>query len=53
MFEDLADAFTERSAEAFEYQMWVRFRDCTAAGRGEIVAQEDIVQGEGGGRAVG
>ena len=53
VFKDLADAFTERAGEAFEDQMWVRFGDCPTAGRGKVVAQEDIVQGEGGGGAVG
>ncbi len=43
VFEDLADAFSEGGGEAFEKQVWVGFGDCAARGRGEIVAQQDVV----------
>lgn len=52
MFEDLADAFSERTGEAFEKQVRIGFGDCTTGWRGEIMTEEYIVQGEGCGGAV-
>lgn len=51
--EDLHDAFAERGAESVEDEVRVGFRDRAAGCGGEVVAQEDVVQGETGRGAVG
>lgn len=53
VLEDLAYAFSEWGVEAFKNQVRVGFGDCTTGGGGEIMAEQYIVQGERGGRAMG
>ena len=52
VFEDLHDALPERGAEALEDEVRVRLTDGPTRGGGEVVAQLDVVQGEGGGGPV-
>lgn len=46
MFQNLAHPRPEPGSEAFEDQMRIGLRDCAARAVGDIMAQDDIVQGE-------
>lgn len=52
VFEDLHHAFPQRAAESFENEVRVGFRYRPARGCGQVVAEEHVVEGEAGRRAV-
>ena len=53
MLEDLDDAFTQGSGEAVEDEVGVALADGAAFRVGDVVAEDDVVEGEAGGGAVG
>lgn len=52
MLQDLDDTTTEDGCEAFEDKVRVALADSAALGIGNIGAQDNVVQGEAGGRTV-
>ena len=52
MFEDLDHAFSQRRCESFEDEMRVGLADSATGGGRDVVAEEDVVEGEGGRGAV-
>lgn len=52
MLQDRRDPLAERGREVLEDEVRVGLRDGAARGGGQVVAQEDVVQGEGGRGAV-
>ena len=53
VLEDLDDSSAKGGREAFEDEMWVRFRDCAARSVRYVRAEDDVVQRERCRRAVG
>lgn len=52
MLQDHRDPPAQRGREVLEDEVRVGLGDGAARGGGQVVAQEDVVQGEGGGGAV-
>lgn len=53
VFEDLYYSFSKSCREAFKYQMRIRLGDCTSRGIWDVRSQNDVMQGERGGRTMG
>lgn len=46
MLQDLHHTFAQRGVEVVEYEMRIGFRDCSARRRGQVVAEENVVEGK-------
>lgn len=53
MFQDLHHASSQRRSEVVKDEVGVGFGDCAEGGIGDVVAENDVVEGETGGRPVG
>ena len=48
MLDDLHHSMSERGVEIVEYEMRIRLGDSATRRRGEIMAEENVVEGKGG-----